>query len=83
MELLRQWRDQHGHSQARLADAIDVHPTAISKIENGKNSMDLETFYRLIRYTGIDAMAALVELFESNTHRALPLEQARKKRARA
>ncbi len=64
MEIVRRWRAANGHSQARLGHAIGVHPTMIAKIENGDNSMGLENFYRLIRYTGIDAMEALEDIFE-------------------
>jgi hypothetical protein len=57
----------------------------ISKVENGENSMDLGTFYRLIRYTGIDPMAALEDLFETprrNRADGVGLHVARRKRAR-
>jgi transcriptional regulator with XRE-family HTH domain len=86
MDILRQWREANGHSQQRLADAVERHPTAISKIENRENLLDLDTFYRLIRYTGLDPMAALEDIFESKQS-AQPessgrLRVARRKRAR-
>lgn len=86
MDILRQWREENGYSQQRLADAVERHPTAISKIENRENLLDLDTFYRLIRYTGLDPMAALEDIFESQ-HSAQPavaprLRLVRRKRAR-
>lgn len=87
VHILRQWRKAHGHSQQRLADAIDVHPTAISKFENRENYADLRTFYRLIRYTGIDAMAMLQDIFERDVSRpvdnVMNFHSARRKRQRA
>jgi transcriptional regulator with XRE-family HTH domain len=86
MDILRRWRDENGHSQQRLADAIEVHATAISKIENAENLLDLRTFYRLIRYTGLDPMAALEDLFESKQTAVVASgggsHAARRKRAR-
>lgn len=67
--------------------ALEVHPTAISKVENRQNSLDLETFYRLIRYTGLDAMEVLEDLFEapkqSRGDNVMDFRVARARRSRA
>jgi transcriptional regulator with XRE-family HTH domain len=49
---LRELRAEHGVSQDDLADATDVHPTAIGRLERGAREPRLTTILRLAR--GLD-----------------------------
>lgn len=42
------WRHRAGLSQETLARAVGLAPTALSKIENGKQSLTVETFLELL-----------------------------------
>ena len=49
---LKALRAEHGMSQDTLADATDVHPTAIGRLERGKREPRLTTILKLAR--GLD-----------------------------
>jgi transcriptional regulator with XRE-family HTH domain len=49
---LKALRAEHGMSQDNLADATDVHPTAIGRMERGKREPRLTTILKLAR--GLD-----------------------------
>ena len=44
---LKSLRNEHGYTQANLADLLNVTPQAISQLENGKTSLDIEKLVRL------------------------------------
>ena len=47
-------RNQAGLTQVELAEICGVHPTEISRIENGKRNMQLESVERLAKGLEID-----------------------------
>ena len=55
---LRELRKRKGINQEKLAELINVDPTTISNIENGKNypsMINLENILNVLDYTFIDA----------------------------
>lgn len=50
---LKALRAAHGISQDGLADATDVHPTAIGRLERGKREPRLTTILKLARGLGV------------------------------
>ncbi len=45
---LRELRKRRGISQERLAELIEVDPTTVSNIENGKNYPTMSNLYKLL-----------------------------------
>lgn len=43
------YRKRSGLLQRELADLVDVHPTAVSNWETGKNSIDIETLVKVCK----------------------------------
>lgn len=44
--ILKKYRVLSGYSQTEMADQLNLHQTAVSKIENGQRVIDLVTFIR-------------------------------------
>jgi len=53
--ILRQLRQQRGLTQAQLADALQVHQTAVSQWECGRTYPDRETIIKLAAFYRVSA----------------------------
>ena len=58
---LRRHRKRLGLTQEQLADACDLHPTAIGLLERRKRSPRLDTLVALSRALQLDSVCELVE----------------------
>jgi transcriptional regulator with XRE-family HTH domain len=58
---LRRHRKRLGLTQEQLADACDLHPTAIGLLERRKRSPRLDTLVALSRALHLDSVCELVE----------------------
>lgn len=68
-ERIRVIRQEHGLTQERLAERVNLHPTYISEIENGKANVSLQALASLARSLGV----SLGDLVPSHK-KTLPLE---------
>jgi transcriptional regulator with XRE-family HTH domain len=57
---LRRRRERVGLTQEELADASNLHPTAIGKLERNERSPRLDTIVALSRALGLPTIYALV-----------------------
>jgi len=48
-ETIRAWRKKAALSQEKLAEKADLHPTYISRVENGKINISLDAIFRLAK----------------------------------
>jgi transcriptional regulator with XRE-family HTH domain len=52
-ETIRNYRDQAGMSQERLAEKADLHPVYIGKIERGEQWVSLHALLRVAQALGV------------------------------
>ncbi len=57
---LRRHRTRAGLTQEALADACDLHPTAVGKLERQERTPRLDTIVALSRALGLDSVCELV-----------------------
>ncbi|HLB21858.1 MAG TPA: helix-turn-helix transcriptional regulator [Solirubrobacteraceae bacterium] len=57
---LRRHRRRAGLTQEALADACDLHPTAVGKLERQQRTPRLDTIVALSRALGLDSVCELV-----------------------
>jgi transcriptional regulator with XRE-family HTH domain len=50
---LRHFREQAGLSQAQLAEAVGVHRSYLSDLEQGKQSEQVRRILRILRHLGV------------------------------
>lgn len=67
------WRHRAGLSQETLAEAVGLTAAALSKIENGRQSLSLETFLMLLTVLDLDLMDVADELPGTNKSADRPL----------
>lgn len=48
MSLIRELRQERGFTLAQLGERSGLHPSRLSRIENGKEGLTVEPFYRLV-----------------------------------
>jgi len=58
---LRDHRKRVGLTQEQPADACDLHPTAVGKLETRKRTPRLDTVTALSRALGLESVCELVE----------------------
>ncbi len=63
---VRELRDERGLSQDALADATDIHPTAIGRMERGAREPRLTTILRLARGLGVTPGDLLNPVFSAD-----------------
>ena len=56
---LRTKRKEHGFTQEKLAEIVDISPTHMSVIERGVKTPKLDTFVRIANALGVSADALL------------------------
>ena len=67
------------HTQESLAEACDLHPTYISKLERGLQSPTLRVLFRLATAMGVSS-SALVKGIEKELSRPKPATPAKNQR---
>lgn len=57
---LKLFREQAGMTQEELADKLNITQSCVSKYENGRKEIDVNTFATWAKVTNCDAQAAIV-----------------------
>ena len=77
--LVRTWREGRGWSQQMLADQLrqqgmDIHPTGLTRLEQGQRAIRLNEALALARVFGLDAQMLLGALGQVDAAGARPVD---------